>query len=610
MTAPITNQNYTQQINQAFDFLKNATPQQMQAVGEQVQGNPQSPEAMALAMAAQYQQQMRSAQQPPAPQGTILQQKLGEFQQQAGPAQGGIPAVGMNQMGVQQAAQSDPMRNAGIAVAPENKAPIQTQPQQTPQGIATGGIAALAHGGEVRHFDIGGELTTTGRDLATTGGDLATRNGSSLSNIEPGRSSKFMGDLETIKPPRLTGPSSSAASLGKQALMGRAATGLGALLYSKDVGEGSDFKGTNERPDAFKDDNDSYDMPKDFVVTDPSAGWDGGYGLLQDFGVTDPSAGGDGGYVLPKDFGVTDPSAGWDKSGLAAIKAPLSYEPETPKLVIPAEGKDDVIHAPADTSSAKAIAKSPSAKEQIKSIADLLGPEADISEEIDMAKQASADARRDKMLGAMTQGIGGMLSAQTPHIGQALGAGLMAGASGYSQGAKDEQAANKDLMALQMAHKKALLSGNQDAAKMYLSSMMAKDTAVAAARAKAQELKTEHTFRLEEGKQTGQFGLSKEQMQGQNALNLEQFKSNNAQLLEQVKSDIDSGGLKPQHQKDIFNALINSGVSPDEAQTMIPGIIKTLTATSAKAPTSSFSGFGSNAKPLQGGLFRSPAPTQ
>ena len=130
MTAPITNQNYTQQINQAFDFLKNATPQQMQAVGKQVQGNPQSPEAMALAMAAQYQQQMRSAQQPPAPQGTILQQKLGEFQQQAGPAQGGIPAVGMNQMGVQQAAQSDPMRNAGIAVAPENKAPIQTQPQQ------------------------------------------------------------------------------------------------------------------------------------------------------------------------------------------------------------------------------------------------------------------------------------------------------------------------------------------------------------------------------------------------------------------------------------------------------------------------------------------------
>ena len=468
MTAPITNQNYTQQINQAFDFLKNATPQQMQAVGEQVQGNPQSPEAMALAMAAQYQQQMRSAQQPPAPQGTVLQQKLAEFQQQAGPAQGGIPAVGMNQMGVQQAAQSDPMRNAGIAVAPENKAPIQTQPQQTPQGIATGGIAALAHGGEVRHFD------------------------------------------------------------------------------------------------------------------------QGGYGLLQD-------------------FGVTDPSAGWDKSGLAAIKAPLSYEPETPKLVIPAEGKDDVIHAPADTSSAKAIAKSPSAKEQVKSIADLLGQEADISEEIDMAKQATADARRDKMLGAMTQGIGGMLSAQTPYIGQALGAGLMAGASGYSQGAKDEQAANKDLMALQMAHKKALTSGDRDAAKMYLTDMMAQKTAIAAARAKAQDLKTEHTFRLEEGKQTGQFGLAKEQIRGQLALNLEQFKAKNTQLLEQVKSDIESGGLKPQHQKDIFNALINYGVSPDEAQTMIPGIVKTLT---PKYSSNSLGNLGGNRQPLQGGLFFSPAPTQ
>ena len=90
MTAPVTDQNYTQQINQAFDFLKNATPQQMQLVGQQVKNNPQSPEAMALAMAAQYQQQMRAAQQPPAPQGTVLQQKLGAFQQAAGPAQGGI----------------------------------------------------------------------------------------------------------------------------------------------------------------------------------------------------------------------------------------------------------------------------------------------------------------------------------------------------------------------------------------------------------------------------------------------------------------------------------------------------------------------------------------
>ena len=67
MAAPVTNQNYTQQINQAFDMLKYATPQQMQVVAQQVQQTPNSPEAMALAMAAQYQQQARAAQQPSVP---------------------------------------------------------------------------------------------------------------------------------------------------------------------------------------------------------------------------------------------------------------------------------------------------------------------------------------------------------------------------------------------------------------------------------------------------------------------------------------------------------------------------------------------------------------
>ena len=225
-----------------------------------------------------------------------------------------------------------------------------------------------------------------------------------------------------------------------------------------------------------------------------------------------------------------------------------------------------------------------------------------------MAKQATADARRDKMLGAMTQGIGGMLSAQTPYIGQALGAGLMAGASGYSQGAKDEQAANKDLMALQMAHKKALLSGNQDAAKMYLSSMMAKDTAVAVAQARQRELNFHRDTDLMKGHQSGQQNIAKEQMQAQNNYNLEQFKANNAQLLEQIKSDIEmSGGLKPQHIKDMFDTLVNNDIAPEKAQEMLPNILKTLI---PKSSSNSLGNLVGNRQPLQGGLFRSPAPTQ
>ena len=143
MSAPVTNQAYSQQVNQAFDMLKYATPQQMQVVSQQVQQNPNSPEALAAAMAVQFQQQAR-APHPQAPQQTVLQQKLQEFQQTSPQ---GLPSVGGNQMAMQQV---DPMRGAGIGVAPENT--------PAPQQAATGGLVALAQGGEVRRFANGGGL--------------------------------------------------------------------------------------------------------------------------------------------------------------------------------------------------------------------------------------------------------------------------------------------------------------------------------------------------------------------------------------------------------------------------------------------------------------------
>jgi hypothetical protein len=100
---------------------------------------------LAIGMGVQYQQQAR-APHPQAPQGTVLQQKLAEFQQTSPQ---GLPQVGQNQMAMQQAAQQNPMFGAGLAVAPEN-----TEQAPAPQQMAaTGGITALAHGGEVRHFD-------------------------------------------------------------------------------------------------------------------------------------------------------------------------------------------------------------------------------------------------------------------------------------------------------------------------------------------------------------------------------------------------------------------------------------------------------------------------
>jgi len=64
------------------------------------------------------------------------------------------------------------------------------------------------------------------------------------------------------------------------------------------------------------------------------------------------------------------------------------------------------------------------------------------------------EANRDKWINALTQGIGGMLQAQTPHIGQAIGTGLLSGAAGYQQGAKEEADMRKQLLGIQLGTEK------------------------------------------------------------------------------------------------------------------------------------------------------------
>lgn len=147
MAAPITNEPYSEQVSRAFDALKFATPQQLAMTAQAIQGNPQSPEALALASANNFQQQQRAAG-AQAPQQTVYQQQISKLlaglqpPPQPAPMQGGIAGVGANQFAMQDAAMMDPMRNAGIGAAPEN----------APQQAAAGGLVALAQGGEVRGF--------------------------------------------------------------------------------------------------------------------------------------------------------------------------------------------------------------------------------------------------------------------------------------------------------------------------------------------------------------------------------------------------------------------------------------------------------------------------
>jgi hypothetical protein len=326
MTAAITDDSYNQQVTSIFDFLKSASPQQLAQVSQAVQQNPQSPEATALAMATNYQQQMRSGQ-AQAPQQTVYQKHIAQLLQsiqppaQPAPMQSGIAAAGPNQYALQAAAAQDPMRNAGIGAAPEN----------TPmQQAATGGLVALAHGGSVRGFANGMSVV-----------------------------------------PEL---------------------------------------GTPEYPEEEEEDPDP-----DFAKTDNE---------------------------LENATGAPD-------------NLHLSSIDSTPKTRIPRQDGED-IHRPAPGSSAEKIAaKNTAFDSAVEHLMTAMGPSYSMSPELqEEYKGELKEANRDKWINALTQGVGGLLSAQTPYLSQAVGAGLLSGVSGYQQGSKEEADLRKQMMALRLASEK------------------------------------------------------------------------------------------------------------------------------------------------------------
>jgi len=484
MSAPVTNQAYSQQVNQAFDMLKYATPQQMQVVSQQIQQNPNSPEALAAAMAAQFQQQAR-APRPQAPQQTVLQQKLQEFQQTSPQ---GLPQVGQNQMAMQQAAQQNPMFGAGLAVAPEN-----TEQAPAPQQMAaTGGITALAHGGEVRRFAEGGDPTQE----------------DPLNTLDAPQEDTGILDpsiFSTYYHKGLAGGLSQAGNTIKK---------VAKKGYEKASGLGKDILYGADRPEEQLSEE---PLPKDATTptlpTPPAPEAEPKEKSTDNQGIASLKKHLSKGEVDPNSYGAD------------AAVAPMLNTFTTPKYSEPPVGKDDVVHEKNPASSAARNEASPTAYQTLEDIMKFRGPEADMSEEVAMAKEATANARRDKGLMALTQGIGGMLSAQTPYVGQALGAGLLSGVSGYQQGAKDEQAATKDLMALQMANKKAGLQGHREAADLYLAQKNAEKTAAAASAAKWAELKY--------GKDVD---LLKEQMGNKSAKEIAQMNADNNYIVAQMKA--------------------------------------------------------------------------
>ena len=485
MSAPVTNQAYSQQVNQAFDMLKYATPQQMQLVSQQVQQNPNSPEALAAAMAAQFQQQLR-APNPQAPQQTVLQQKLGEFAQTS---QQGLPQVGGNQMAMQQAAQQDPMRNAGIGAAPENQQASASQEQapqeQAPQEAATGGLVALAHGGEVRRFD--------GTAGSYTADPLAGLRNLKVDSNDPNLETKYAEEVDAGN------LANTIESLG--GIVSTDSIQYGDNKYAKE-------RAKNTRKILLTEANDKREHPETSSAQG-IASLPGGIYVPSDISKLSE-------YLTPKGSKV-DPNS-YDAD---AIVANMLNKGTTPKYSEQPIGKHDILFVPADTSSAARNAASPTAKGETYSSADtdaaiaeiarLRGPEADISEEVAAAKEATRSANKEKWGGALAQGIGAYLSAPTQYQSRALGAGLLAGASGYAQGAKDEAAAEKEQRVLQMAQKKANLAGHREATDIWLAQNAEQQKAEAAARVKAADLREARITALMTGQQTAEYARALEQ---------------------------------------------------------------------------------------------------
>ena len=509
MSVPVTNEAYSQQNNQIFDWAKTATPQQIEAAK---QGLPKdSPLLLAIGMGVQYQQQTR-APNPQAPQKTVMEQKLGEFTQASSQ---GLPQVGQNQMAMQQTAQQNPMFGAGLAVAPENT-------EQAPQQMAaTGGITALARGGEARRFD------------GTDGSLAKLADGVDISEEEDDIDNEGKWFDNFAKQAKNTGTSLLGNYTSMTAPNGVASAGLPSIDLG---GDPSSPYGKYKAP--------TLDAP------------------ISNMGMP---------------IEQTSPKDDYRLSDMVAPRHKVKKEPE---------GKHRVVHAAADTSSAarneaaptakgetykvpEAVAAALTAEESIAKYQKLLGPEVDMSEEVGMAREVAANASRDKGIGALVATGAGMLSAETPYMGQALGAGLMSGLSAYQQGSKDEQTANKDLMALQMAQKKSDLAGHRTAAEMYIG-----------AQTKAAEKEAESQGRMRELLLANRGNLSVEQLKGVNSMEQARFKASQDQAIQAMKNmstmeeaAFKAGNLSADKLAEIYGRGLQGGGSPEEIQEGVQGLM-------------------------------------
>jgi hypothetical protein len=572
MSVPVTNEAYSQQNNQIFDWAKTATPQQIEVAKR---GLPKdSPLLLAIGMGVQYQQQTR-APNPQAPQKTVMEQKLGEFTQTSSQ---GLPQVGQNQMAMQQTAQQNPMFGAGLAVAPEN-----TEQAPAPQQMAaTGGITALAHGGEVRGFEEGGSLDALTALADKEEGDEIGNEGRMFENFAKQAKNTGTDLLDKYKAYTNTAPSAGLPSIN---LGGDPSSPTGAYKAPtldtaiSDMGVPT-TGGTSPKIKSTLSDFETAPKTKPKVKAHHSK---------KDTAPA-PGSSAEANAASPTAKGETYQSL--DKYLSKGVVNPNAYDADS--VVSNMLNKDTTPHL--------------TAEESIANIQKLLGSEADMSEEVGMAREAAANASRDKGLGALIATGAGMLSAKTPYMGQAVGAGLMSGLSAYQQGAKEQGTADKELMALQMAQKKSDLAGHRTAAEMYIGAQTKAAEKAAEANATAAGLRFGLQGDLIKGKQRA--GFEQEQQATKQLHDIDMATQAQIDKLDLIGATGDmklrvaklSPAVRQQLLTTVYNRANKEGMDTTELQTLLDEAEKFTYQTKSQPK-----GMGQSLAPLgSSGVFYSP----
>ena len=554
----ITDDSYQKKIDELYPFLLMASPDQLQNISQQVQ--PNSPEAMALAMATAYQQQAK--QQTQAPQETVLQKNLAALQQpqqpqqpqqdQQGQPQAGIPSAGANQMALQQAAAQDP-NMAGIAAAPENV-----------PGAATGGLVAFAHGGDVRRFN--------GRD-----GSLANLYG------DDSRYSNLYSDAEAYDIPSSLrsseyGPRSSVGMYGDSLLN---APNEGTTL--------EDIKDQIARDNAQREAGTPF---RDVEIAKRLAG----LGRLASEDVATPLT--DKASDLTKallEATTTDsaqaftptPKARPIKEATEGVKAksPIDQHIETRQIAHASTGANtDRISGSATTQMRNAFGLKDVAEpeggftpeSEIAALKGLRGEGFKMSPELmQKYEEASKEANRDKWLEAMASGIGGMLSAPTEHWQRALGTGLIDATAAYQHGAKNEEEAGLRYLAAQLGQEQAPYEAQQGAYKDWMDMQKAK--MAAQAQRDVAGLRGGNAYALEAFKERNR--LLHPEVHGSGGMDTKDYSQILANIEATVKGRMDKLGLSPdidaeeytKKQDEIRSALMQQlGLPQSGAQTANP----------------------------------------